>query len=200
MNEAFGWDAAFCPDPPPLEAGGKPMTFNEIYIGGSSAFHVWTAAEVERLDGLGLVQLPVWVPTPGADNPRQAALQAASILHDLGVPAYASPWRVLMWDLETGSPAIYGSWLTAAADTLASRGYGSLSYADLANGVLSLPQRTGRIVAHWDGQPVLESGQLGHQYQPGVSVPGAELLTGRPALVDLNVIDTRLLPHLGRIS
>ncbi len=58
MTNAFGWDAAFCPDPPPAEAGGHRMSYGGFYLGGSGAYHVWTDQERRRLAASGLRCMP----------------------------------------------------------------------------------------------------------------------------------------------
>lgn len=191
---AYGWDAEFCPDPPPEDIGGLEISYGGFYLGGSSAARVWTADERRRLAETALKCMPIWVPTPGFDNPRQVALQAAAALHAVSVPDHAKPWRVLMWDLETGVEPD-PSWLQIAADTLASRGYGSLVYGSpVGSGLFSYPVRSGYIVASWDGRPSLypAPGAVGKQYQAGVRVPGG--------VVDLDVVETSVLAHLGCVA
>lgn len=194
MSIVYGWDAAFCPDPAPTEINNRHISFAAGYLGGSSAYRSWTEGEWQRAsDTLGRV-LPIWVPTPGVDNPRQAALNAIAALKAAGVPAYATPWRALMWDLETGvepSPA----WLTTAANTLASSGYDSLIYGSLSGSqVLSYPRRSGYIVADYDGVASLypAAGVVGKQYSANVTVSGGQ--------VDLDVMDESMLAHLGRVN
>ena len=199
MTLAFGWDAAFCPDPVPTIINGNRQSYAGFYIGGSSALHVWNDAERALLDEAGetsgLLAMPIWVPTPGFDNPRQAGLAAAAAMEHEGIPAHATPWRVLMWDMETGNVAAYPSWLTIAADTLASRGYGSLVYGSVdGSGLFAMPPRSGYMVARFDGRPQLypHADAVGKQYQAGVNVPGGQ--------VDLDVVDAAVLAHLGRLS
>lgn len=196
---AFGWDSAFIPDPVPLKIGGQRMSYAGVYLGGSSAYRVTPPDERRRIADAGLPAMPIWVPTPGLDNPRQQALAAVAELLEAGVPAWATPWRVLMWDLETGiEPA--PAYLTTAANTLMAYGYGSLVYAslDLPSGaplITAYPARTGYVVADYDQRAMLTgmpAHTVGKQYQAGVSVPG-----GR---VDLDVIAASLLAHLGPVS
>jgi hypothetical protein len=194
MPNSFGWDAAFCPDPPPAEIGGHRMSYGGFYLGGSSAFHVWTDQERRRLAASGLRCMPIWVPTPGFENPRQVALAAAAALRAVGVPHHATPWRVLMWDLETGKEPD-PPWLNIAADTLASRGFGSLVYGSPGgSGLFSYAQRSGYMVASFDGVPELypHPHVVGKQYTANQAVPGGE--------VDLDVVSSSLLAHLGSIS
>jgi hypothetical protein len=192
--QANGWDAAFCPDPAPTEINGRRMSYAGFYLGGSSAFHVWSDAERRRLDAAHLKAMPIWVPTPGSDNPRQVALAAASAMQSVGIPNHATPWRVLMWDLETGTEPD-PPWLNIAADTLASRGYGSLVYGSPGgSGLFSYAPRSGYVVASFDGQPSLYNhpNVVGKQYAANVAVPGGE--------VDLDVVASSLLAHLGNVS
>jgi hypothetical protein len=197
MTNVYGWDAAFCPDPPPTDLGDADQlefAYGAFYLGGSSAFHTWTDLERRRLAASGLRCMPIWVPTPGHENPRQVALGAAVALKAAGVPPFARPFRALMWDLETGVEPD-PSWLTVAANTLASRGYNSLVYGSVdGSGLFSYPSRSGYMVAHFDGIPELfpHPGVVGKQYAAGVAVAGGE--------VDLNVVSSSLLAHLGSVS
>jgi hypothetical protein len=191
---ANGWDAAFCPDPVPTEINGRRMSYGGFYLGGSSAFHVWSDAERRRLNASRLKCMPIWVPTPGTDNPRQVALAAAAAMGSVGIPNHATPWRVLLWDLETGTEPD-PPWLNIAADTLASRGYGSLVYGSPGgSGLFSYAPRSGYLVASFDGTPSLyqHPNVVGKQYQANVTVTGGE--------VDLDVVTPSVLDHLGSIT
>jgi hypothetical protein len=194
MSLVYGWDAAFCPDPVPTEINNQHIAYAGGYLGGSSAYRTWTLGEWQRAsETLGRV-LPIWVPTPGSDNPRQAALAAAAALRAAGVPAYATPWRALMWDLETGTEPS-PSWLTTAANTLAASGYDSLIYGSPGGSdVLSYPRRSGYVVADYNGVPTLYSapGVVATQYAANVTVPGGQ--------VDLDVMEESMLAHLGRVN
>jgi hypothetical protein len=194
MTLVYGWDAAYCPDPVPGEINGAHISYAAGYLGGSSAYRSWTSGEWQRASNGYQHVMPIWVPTPGSDNARQAALAAAAALADAGVPAFATPWRALMWDLETGTePA--PSWVTTAANTLASRGYDSLIYGSVeSSGVLSNPRRTGYIVADYDGVASLypAAGVVGKQYSANVNIPGGQ--------VDLDVLEEAMLAHLGRVG
>ena len=138
--------------------------------------------------------MPIWVPTPGHENPRQVALQAAAALKAAGIPPHATPFRALMWDLETGiEPA--SQWLTVAANTLASYGYDNLVYGSPdGSQIFSEPARLGYIVAFYDGRPspYPHPGAVGKQYQANVSVPGGQ--------VDLNVLESSIMAHLGSVT
>ena len=189
-----GWDAAYCPDPVPTNINGRRMSYAGFYLGGSSAFRAWADDERRRLAASRLRAMPIWVPTPGSDNPRQVALQAAAALKAVGIPAHATPFRALMWDLETGvEPA--PQFVTVAANTLASQGYDSLLYGSPGGSqIFSEPPRLGYIVAFYDGVPSLypHPGVVGKQYQANVSVPGGQ--------VDLNVLESSILAHLGSVT
>ncbi len=188
-----GWDAAYCPDPVPTTINGRRMAYAGFYLGGSSAFRAWPDNERRRLAASRLRAMPIWVPTPGSENPRQVALQAAAALRAVGIPAHATPFRALMWDLETGVvPAT--QWLTIAANTLASQGYDNLVYGSPdGSQIFSVPARLGYIVAFYDGRPSLypHPGAVGKQYEPNVSVPGGQ--------VDLNVLESSIMAHLGSV-
>src|SRR5258708_7500655 len=128
-----------------------------------------------------------------SDKPPPRALKAAQALKAAGPPSPARPCRALMWDLETGTePAT--QWLTIAANTLASQGYDNLGYGSPGGSqIFSVPARLGYIVAFYDGRPSLypHPGAVGKQYQANVSVPGGQ--------VDLNVLESSILSHLGSV-
>jgi len=188
---APGWDAAPVPDPAPDQDDG--YTWCEVYIGGTSAFHVWTQTEINRVDDLP--KLPVWVPKPGFDNPRQSALGCVAALKARGVPAYATPWRAVLIDLETGKEPDQ-PWLAAFQAVTVQYGYGIWPYGSTA-WIFGYQDYSGLLVAHYDGSPDLEAFRVAHpgrhivgkQYKAGVSVPGGT--------VDLDVLDAAALPHLG---
>lgn len=193
LEVANGWDAAYFPDPAPDQDDG--YAWCEFYLGGSSATRQngQSAAELARV--AALPKLPVWVPTPGVDNPRQSALSCLTALRAFGIPAYAKPWRWVMWDMETGTlpdPA----WFKVAHSVMVAAGYGTISYGS-TSWVFGEPNYSGLIVAQPDGNADLAQlraqhpGALivGKQYRWGVTVPG-----GR---IDQNVLDARYLPHLG---
>jgi hypothetical protein len=187
MATALGFDAAECPDPVPQEINGMRVAWCEVYIGGSSAFRTWTDAEIARV--AHLPKLPVWVPTPGSDNPRQAAGACLTALRAHGVPAFASPYRAVMVDLETGIEPDPG-WLGLFRDRILAGGYDTMPYGSTA-WIFGYPKYTGYIVADYTGKPVLypHPGVAGTQYAAEVPVPGGT--------VDLDVLDTLFLPHLG---
>ena len=194
VGDPIGWDAAFCPDPAPDQDDG--YIWCEVYIGGSSATrrNGWDdPTEINRV--ADLPKLPVWVPTPGFDNPRQSALDCLAALRRYGVPAWARPWRAVMWDMETGilpDPA----WFKVAHSVMVAAGYGTVSYGSTA-WVFGEPNYMGMIVAQPDGDPSLELLRLAHreslivgkQYRWGVRVPGG--------VVDQDVLAASFLPHLG---
>lgn len=176
-----GFDSAFCPVPVPGEQEFEVVSF---YIGGSSAFHVWDAQERALIKGR--VTLPIWVPTPGLDNPTQVAQGIAHTMRSLGIPSGATPYRAVMWDMETSTDA---EWLTLACNRLASLGYDSYIYGS-ASSVLQLPQRSGYIVADPTGHVHLydHAGVVGTQYAWDVQVTGGQ--------VDADVYLTSIRPHL----
>jgi hypothetical protein len=187
MSTVTGWDAAFCPDPVP--AG---HAYAKVYIGGSSAYHVWTADERAKVHGMRV--MPIWVPTPGVDNPRQVAMQAADALKAIGVTPFQTPYRALMWDLETGREPDPG-WLTVAADKLNSLGYDNLVYGSVsASGLFSYPSRLGYVVADPTGKPHMydHADVAETQYAQNVTVPGGQ--------VDLDLLNESILAHLGEIK
>ena len=196
MTLANGFDAAFCPDPAPDQDEGYQWC--EVYLGGSSATRRagWDPTELARV--ADLAQLPVWVPTPGVDNPRQAALSCLAALRAHGVPAHATPWRAVLWDLETGTepdPA----WFMVAHGVMVAAGYGTISYGS-TSWVFGEPNYMGMIVARYDGDPTLDKLRLAHpgalivgkQYRADVAVTGG--------VVDLDVLEAGMLPHLGRVT
>lgn len=173
INEptAEGWDSAFCPDPAPTG-----YDWAEVYIGGSSATHRWDDQELARVEHMP--RLPVWVPTPGYESPRQVALQAAARMRALGIvegPGSCGEHPCLMWDIETGKfpdP----DWYNTAADVLWSQGYGNIGYGSLST-CQQLPVRSGLIIALPGTPPVVDTlpGQVGTQYRWGVPVQGGKI-------------------------
>jgi hypothetical protein len=195
-----GWDAAPVPDPAPDQddqvpgaPAGTTFQWCEVYIGGSSAFHVWTQTERNRVDDLP--KLPVWVPTPGFDNPRQSALACVASLHAAGVPAYATPWRAVMIDLETGKEPDQ-PWLAGFQAVTVQHGYDIWPYGS-TSWIFGYADYSGLLVAQYDGSADLDALRRAHpgrhivgkQYRAGVGVPGG--------VVDLDVLDAAALPHLG---
>src|SRR5258708_22176105 len=131
------------------------MGYGGFSLGGPPAFRTWPEDEGKRLAASRLRAMPIGVPTPGSHTPRQVARQAAAALKAAGIPSHATPFRALMWDLETGiEPAT--QWLTIAANTLASQGYDNLVYGSPGGSqIFSVPARLGYIVAFYDGRPSL---------------------------------------------
>src|SRR5260370_10121834 len=143
MGLATGWDAAFCPDPLP----GAGFQFAGAYLGGSSALRVWPDDELARV--AHMLVLPIWVPTPFLDNPRQTAIQAAHRLAQVGVPHHARPFRAMMLDLETiTNPA----WVNAFAGRLASLGFDTIPYGSSGDIFLN-PRRPPYPVPDPTGHP-----------------------------------------------
>jgi hypothetical protein len=195
---SHGFDAAFCPNPVPLEIGGQPIGWCEVYIGGSSAErrNGWSAAELVRVEHMA--KLPVWVPTAGVDNPNQAGSACVSALRAFRVPAFATPWRWVLVDLETGAAANQAdpAWLAPFRARLEAAGYDTVTYASMSR-VCGYPAYSGRLGACWDGVPDLATcagehvpcSLVGKQYAAEVHTPGGP--------VDLDVIADIYLPHLG---
>jgi hypothetical protein len=187
MNQTVsGWDAAFIPDPVPASG----FQFAEVYVGGSSAFRVCPDDELARVAHMPV--LPIWVPTPGLDNPVQTAIAAAARLEQLGIPRYAKPYRAMMLDLETGiepDPA----WVTKFANRFVSLGYDTIPYGSV-NVIFGQPRRLGYAVANPTGHP--------HMYpQPGVILTqwAFDVHMGGQ-LVDLDQAEAWLLNHLGGLN
>lgn len=195
LETALGFDAAWPPNPAPNDYGGRPITWCEVYIGGSSAAHVWTAPELALVTHLA--KLPVWVPTPGVDNPGQSARACLNALRSFGVPGFADPWRAVLIDLETGAsspPNADPAWLATFRSRIEAGGYDTMVYASMSV-VCAYPAYTGRLGACWDGSPgftcngeALACSIVGKQYAAEVRVPGG--------FVDLDVLDSSILPHL----
>ena len=179
------WDAEYCPDPVPA---GPPACM--VYIGGSSAGHVWDAAELARVEHLA--RLPVWVPTPGVDDPRASAAACLARLRELGVPTFAQVGYHprIMVDLETGREPDW-PWLSVFRSRLHAAGYYTCPYCDLS--VLlaanSYQPCAGFVVANPSTPPVphlyRHPAVVGTQYAFDVRTPGGP--------VDLSMITTDLL-------
>ena len=191
-----GWDAAFCPDPAPDRDDG--YTWCEVYLGGSSATRPAGWNQTERNRVADLPKLPVWVPTPGRDNPRQSALACLAALRALGVPSFATPWRAVMWDLETGiepDPA----WFAVAHGVMMAAGYGTVSYGS-QSWVFGEPSYLGMIVAGPDGNPDFRALQAAH---PGARIIGKQYrwdVTTPGGIVDQDALAPDFLPHLGHFA
>lgn len=179
-----GMDAEYCPDPLP-----KAARWWMVYAGGSSAAHAWEADELARV--AHLPRLPVWVPTPGLDDPHTAASQFISWLQGHGVPALsqATGERTrVMWDMERGKqpdPA----WLDVAADALRAAGYRSLVYGSLDT-LLQQPARAGYVVAN----PTRQAHLYQHPYVVATQYDDDVPVTG--GRVDLDVATSQLVRQL----
>jgi hypothetical protein len=140
-----GFDAAYLPDPVPRGFG-----WCMVYAGGSAATHAWDAAELERVVAAGLRLLPVWVPTPGHDDPAAAGEEFAVWLADHGAPK-GTP---VLWDMETAGAAS-AAWLNRACDvTAVASGRGALNLVYGSTGTLfGLPARSGYFPADPTGSP-----------------------------------------------
>ena len=194
MTLAYGWDAAFCPAPIPTDIQGLHMSYAGWYLGGSSAFHVWTAGERARLAASKMRTMPIWVPTPGQDDPRQVAFAAARAMLDARYRPWHKPWYCpLMWDLETGTEPDSG-WVSVATAALHHYGYDSILYGSIdGSHILAEPLGpgwSGYLVADYTGVRHLYPARhvIGTQYAPDVAVPGGQ--------VDLDVVDASVLDHL----
>lgn len=198
MATVLGFDAAFCPNPVPSSIGGQPVHWCEVYIGGSSASrpHGWSAAELVRVEHLA--KLPVWVPTPGYENPDHAAQLCLAALRAFRVPAFASPWRAVLVDLETGLAATEAdqSWLAPFRARIEAGGYDTMTYASTSR-ICGYQAYTGRLGACWDGSQDLTRWNrelagcalVGKQYAAEVQLSGGA--------VDLDVLDEGHMAHLG---
>jgi len=175
-----GWDSAYIPRPP------LPPGYAGVYVGGSNAFRVAPDDELRRV-AAGLV-LPIWVPSPWLDNPRQVAFQVAARLEQLGIPRYARPYRAVMIDLETwGDP----TWLEAFAARFISQGYDTIPYGSPSS-IFSQPHRLGYAVASPTGNP--------HMYpHPNVIITqyAWDVRAADGTLYDANLAVSWLPRHLG---
>jgi len=171
-----GWDAEFCPGP--LPSGGWCM----VYAGGSSASRAWDEAELARV--AHVPRLPVWVPTPGSDDPAAAAAEFGGWLRGYKVPAGAH----VMWDMETGKEPD-PKWCAAAADAIRKEGWLNLVYGSVSV-VFGQPARDGYVVANPTGQLHMygAANVRATQYAFNVAVAGGH--------VDLDVMAADLVRQL----
>ncbi len=187
VSKAF--DAENCPNPVP--AGFDACM---VYAGGSSAAHAWSEQELALV--AHMPRLPVWVPTPGSDNPATAAADFAAWLKAHNVPAINRKGEHLrvMWDMETGKEPD-PQWLNQAADHLLKlAGVRNLVYGSVST-LFGQPQRAGYVVANFPqppavGQPHLyqRPGVVATQYSAGVPVSGG--------VIDEDVFTTQLVQQL----
>jgi hypothetical protein len=142
------FDAAHCPNPAPKGYEGAL-----VYAGGSSATHAWTGAEIARARKVVTWLLPVWVPTPGTDDPVKAGQQFVAWLtaHKVRTSQQAGHPVHLMWDLETGKEPD-AAWADQACRVTANAGWYNLIYGSL-NVIFRQPVRHGYFVANPTGQP-----------------------------------------------
>jgi len=182
------WDAALCPDPLPDDSIGVACM---PYIGGSSAFRVWTGTELARV--AHMPKLPIWVPTPGVDNARQAGKACLARLRALGIPATtaAGGKQWVLADLETGTEPD-PSWLTVFVKPIFAAGYEIPRYGSpLGSQIFKYSAGTaGFLVADYDGVAKLypHPRVIGKQFATEVKVPGGT--------VDLDVLAPSVLSHL----
>ena len=140
----------------------------------------------------------MWVPTPGVDNPRQSALSCIRACQAYGVPAHATPWRTVLWDLETGTEPD-PPWFAAARTVMEAHGYASMSYGS-SGWAFGEPNYLGLIIALPGTSFTLDqvrSAHVGHliagiQDRFGVQVPGG--------VIDTDQLDAAWLPHLGHLK
>ena len=172
----LGFDAEFCPDPVP--AGYR---WCMVYAGGTSATRAWDDAELARV--AHLPRLPVWVPTPGSDDPVAAGEAFVDWLTAHKVPSIKASGRPchVLTDLETGTEPD-PKWVNVFADQLANAGYWNLEYGSIST-ILAQPVRSGYVVANPTGMPHLypHAGVVGTQFAFDVRVPGG--------LIDQDVLD-----------
>jgi len=159
-----GFDAEFCPDPVP-----SGYQWCMVYAGGSSAAHPWDSAELARV--AHLPRLPVWVPTPGTDNPVTAAAELMAWLRGHKVPAGTH----VMWDMETGQEPD-PQWLGKAADAVRKAGWLNLIYGSVSS-IFGQPRRDGYVVANPTGQPHMYAAAnvRATQYSFNVTEPGGQI-------------------------
>jgi len=165
-----------------------------VYAGGSSAAHEWTSSELALVKHLP--RLPVWVPTPGSEDPAKAASGFAEWLRGHHVPPvnrYGEHMRV-MWDLETGKEPD-PQWLKRAADHLQKQtGMWNVVYGSIST-LFGQPARSGYIVANFPSPPAVGQAHLyqrpnvvGTQYSAEVPVPGG--------VIDENVFTAELVHQI----
>jgi len=182
------WDAATSPDPLPDDAIGTACM---VYVGGTSAARVWTEPEIDRV--AHMPKLPVWVPTPGVDNPRQAGHACIAALQARGItPVNSQGQRQwVLVDLETGrEPA--ADWLKVFVRPIFQAGYSIPRYGSPDSSHLFdyTPGTVGYWVANFNGQARLynHANVVGTQFQDLVRTPGG--------IVDQSVMLPTGLPHL----
>lgn len=187
VDTVRAFDAMFCPQTVPA---GYAAALG--YAGGSSAARAWTDEEWARVSHLA--RMPIWVPTPGLDNPLQAAIEFAAVLERLGVPP---AWRNggrhvrVLWDLETGREPD-PRWLDRAADRLRSAGYFSVSYGS-PSWAFGQPRRAGYLPANPTGEPhlYLHPDVVGTQYEWDKAVPGGVV---NSSLLTVDLVRSLWLP------
>lgn len=182
---AYMFDAAFCPQPIP-----PGFAACQIYAGGSSAERPsgWSSHELRLVRHLP--KLIVWVPTPGLDNPRQAAGDFLRWLESHQVkPITPSGDHIrLMCDAETGKEPDPG-FVNTFADYLAAAGYWNLVYGS-ASWLFGQPKRSGYCVADPTGEPHMydHAGVVLTQYAWNIQTPGGK--------IDADLFDKGILEKL----
>jgi hypothetical protein len=132
------------------------------YIGGASAYRVWTRADWAPFHGIR--QFPIWVPdVSGSSTAAEAGRAAVATANGLGWKSSGGS-RVIVCDLETTEDA---SWYKAFAAAVNNGGYYCVAYGSAstvtANGASNV------MVAQYDGVADVPAGTVGKQYQANVS-------------------------------
>jgi len=179
------FDAEHCPDPAP--AGYEGCL---VYAGGSSAAHAWDLDEIRRAKSVVKRMLPVWVPTPGSDNPVKAGQDFVAWLKAHNVPtSKEAGYPVhLMWDAETGKEPDPG-WLDIACQVTSAAGWWNLIYGSLSV-IFFQPPRDGYVVANPTGQPHMYPHQMVKATQYAFNVP----VTG--GTIDQSLVSVELAGQL----
>jgi len=163
------FDAEHCPDPAPTGYEGAL-----VYAGGSSAAHAWTDKEIARAAAVVKWLLPVWVPTPGTDDPVKVGKEFVAWLtaHKVPTSTVAEHPVHLVWDLETGKEPD-AAWADQACRVTTNAGWYNLIYGSL-NVIFHQPVRDGYFVANPTGQPHMYDHRdvKATQYAFDVKVPG----------------------------
>ena len=181
------FDAAHCPDPAPTGYEGAL-----VYAGGSSATHAWTAEEIARAAGVVKWLLPVWVPTPGTDDPVTAGRDFVAWLkaHNVPTSTEAEHQVHLLWDLETGKEPD-AAWADQACRVTTKAGWNNLIYGSLSV-IFQQPVRNGYFVADPTGQPHMYHHQdvKATQYAFNVKVRGG--------VIDQSLVSVELANQMWR--
>jgi hypothetical protein len=146
-----------------------------VYIGGTSATRAWDGAEIARV--AHMPKLPVWVPTPGIDNPRQAGQACVAALKARGItPVNGQGQRQwVLVDLETGrEPA--AAWLKVFVRPVFQAGYSIPRYGSVDGSHIFdyEPGTVGYWVAFYNFKPELynHANVIATQFADQVQTPG----------------------------